>query len=189
MIRRGLSIALLAAIAMLPWLWIAATARIQLRSLWLVGGTAWIGQLWLVAGASAIARGRSLAAAAQNLARALVPWLVTVAAIALGFAALVVPGVLLLVLLAPLGASERLAEPLPAPLHDAFAIARRNPRRLALVIAAIVIADVAIAGAGVLVLAHVVHQPRVVVRAVALAVSVVAPGAAWLVARSYTPKP
>jgi len=201
MIRRAGSLALLAAVAMSPWLFVAATAghaadlahaRSQMIATWLLAGTAWIGQLWLVAAVVPLRRREPLAVCARALARALVPWLVAVLAIVLGLAALVAPGLVLLVLLAPTGASARIGDPLPAPLIDAAAIARRDLRRLALIVAGTVIVDLALAGAAIFVLAPALpktapvaalHAMRTVVVAVALAVSAIAPLPAWLVAK------
>jgi len=201
-LRRAGSLLLLAAVAMSPWLLVAATAgtandlahaRAQLVSAWIVAGTAWIGQLWLVAAVAPVRRGEPLAACARALARALVPWLIAVLAIALGFAALVVPGFVLLVLLAPTGASQRLGDPLPAPLVDAAALARRDARRLALVVAGTLVVDLALAAVALVVLAPALpknapvtalHETRIVVVAVALAASALAPLPAWLVARA-----
>ncbi|HTR51681.1 MAG TPA: hypothetical protein VMJ10_13290 [Kofleriaceae bacterium] len=204
-VRRAGSLALLAAVAMSPWLLVAADvgaasdlahARAQLVAAWIVAGTAWVGQLWLVAGVVALRRGEPLANCARALASSLVPWLVAVLAIALGFAALVVPGFVLLVLLAPTGASTRIGDPLPAPLVDAAALARRDLRRVALLVAGTIVVDLALAGAATLLLAPALpktapvaalHATRLVVVAVALAVSALAPLPAWLLARAVRP--
>ena len=66
-------------------------------------------------------------------------------AVVLGGVALVVPGLLLLVLLALTGASERLGEPPPAALVDSVAVARANLPRVAWVVSAILVANLAVA--------------------------------------------
>jgi hypothetical protein len=185
---------LLALIACAPLLWIAfraaappdvATARGQLRLAWVLASTAWVWQLWLVAGVAPALRQplSQLAAFTQGL-RALfvrfIPVLVAVLAIMLGAVALVVPGLLLLVLLAPTGARE-----------DAVAVARANFKRLALTIAAVVAGALLIALACQLAIvptiAKKVAAPKLVpvrtfVRVLALALTLYAPIAAYAIA-------
>ena len=154
---------ILAAIASLPMLYIASRvgaaqdipkARAQLRIGWILAATAWIWQFLLVAAVTpavhAVANGRRLSQLRAltdgllNLMRGIVPWLIVVAAVVLGGIALVVPGLLLLVLLSLTGASARLADPPPAALVDSVAIVRRNLGRIALIVAIILIADLAV---------------------------------------------
>ncbi|MEO6774647.1 MAG: hypothetical protein ABI467_16855 [Kofleriaceae bacterium] len=130
-------------------------ARVAINVGWGIAGTAWLFQLVLVAAAAplvaSIARDtplsqlQAIVAGARGLGRGLVPCGVAIAAIALGGVALVVPGVLLLGLLALTGASDRLGDPLPAALADSIAVVRAHVREVALVVAIIVVADLAIA--------------------------------------------
>lgn len=133
------------------------TARAQLHLGWFMAATAWIFQLLLVAAAAPMVRTSlsqpaALIAGARQLVRALVPIGVAVAAIMLGFVALVVPGLLLLGLLCLTGASERLGEGLPAALEDSVAVVRANAKQVAIAIAVIVAADLALALAAHLIL-------------------------------------
>ena len=200
---RVVPLVVLAAIAMAPWLVVAAFAgvaadlphaRLQLGLGYLLAATAWIGQLWLVAAAAPLQRDAGPLEASRNLARAIAPWAIAVAAIVLGFAALVVPGLVMLVLFAPTGASTRLGEPPPAPLDDAARAARASFRRLAIIVGALVVANFAVAFvAHHLVIAEMaakptaeqLHTTRTYVRIVALALAALAPAPAWLVARAY----
>jgi hypothetical protein len=162
-LRYLLPLTLLAALAFLPLLYVAwragaakdlAAARAQVRTAWGLAGTAWVCQLLLVAGVApavrSIARGapvsqwRAFADGARSLVVGLVPWLIVVAAVLLGGVALVVPGLCLLVLLSLTGASERLGEPPPAALVDSVAIVRGNFARTALILAGIVVVNLAI---------------------------------------------
>jgi len=206
-VRYAAPLVVLAAIAMAPLLVIAArlgvapdaaAARGQLVLGWLCAAGAWVGQLWLVAGVTPALRERpsqlgALGRGALRLARAAVPWALAVAAIAIGFAALVVPGCVLLVLLAHTGASDRLGEPPPAPLADSVASVRRDLRRVALIVVLLVVADLVIAGAAHALLVRgtagksALAATRTFVRAVVLATTVLAPIPAWLLARCYKP--
>ncbi|MEO8843948.1 MAG: hypothetical protein ABI591_19080 [Kofleriaceae bacterium] len=139
-------------------------ARAEMRLGWELAATAWIFQLLLVAAAApmvrAIAAGTPLSQAAAfahglgNVARALVPIGVVIFAIVLGSVAFVIPGLLLLGLFALTGASDQLAEPLPAPLLDSVAVVRAHAKQIALVVAIIIAADLAIAA-----IAHVAILP------------------------------
>ena len=206
--RHAAPIVVLAALAMSPVLFVAAHAapapdlahaRAQLALGWGLAATAWAGQLGLVAGVAPLVRGDAssalgaLGAGVRGLVRAVVPGLIALVAIALGLAALVVPGLVLIVLLAPLGASGKLAEPPPAPLLDAVALARRDLVRIALIVGLAIALDLAIAGAAHAALVGrlpakpspaALHRARTFVRVVALAVSALAPVPAWLVARA-----
>ena len=116
---------------------------------WVLGGTAWVLQLWLAGAAAPLAR--SLAAGAPlpqlgalwagacQLATAAVPMLAALAAIAVGGLALVVPGVMLLVLFSLTATST--ARGLTAPLLDSAAIVRANLRAVVLVLAVMLAAD------------------------------------------------
>lgn len=126
----------------------APQAVIAVRAGWMFAALGVIPLLVLVGGVApavrAVAAGtpRSqlgvLAAGLAGLARALVPCLLAIVAITIGGLALVVPGLLLLVLLALTGAST---EPgMPGPLADSVAIARRH----ALAIAAVLVVTIAV---------------------------------------------
>jgi hypothetical protein len=210
-IRRGLPVVVLAVVTMTPVLLLArrleaptnvVQARGQLALGWAIAATAWVCQLWLVAGAAPSARAQldfftAVRRGMVGLARALVPWAIAVIAIGLGFAAMLAPGFVLLVLLAQTGASVRLGEAPPTPLLDGVASVRRNVMRVALIVGALLVVDVAIAVAAQLVIAKplLLTKPppgalaaaHTFARAVALGVSAIAPVPAWLLARTYTP--
>ncbi|MGN6105504.1 MAG: hypothetical protein ACTHU0_10400 [Kofleriaceae bacterium] len=152
----------LSAVALAPWWLVAlrvappsdpAGARAVLRLGWMLAATAWIGQLALVGAAAPLARAleagrplaqlRALRDGAVQLVRGALPWLAAVAAIAIGGLALVVPGAALLVLFALTTASTERG--IPAPLLDSAAIARRDLARVAAVVGAILVVDLAIA--------------------------------------------
>jgi hypothetical protein len=126
--------------------------------------------------------------------RAIVPWAVAMAACCLGGVALVVPGAVLVVMFAWVGASERIGEPLPAPLVDAARAARQDLKRLAATIAVIVVANVIVALAAQLVATHgwpekpapalLVHA-RTAFRVVAIVIALVAPVPACVIATLY----
>lgn len=162
-LRYVVPLTLLSALVFVPMLCLAwrvhappdlARARVQVRVGWILAGTAWAWQLWLVAAAApavrALAGGRPLSqwraftGGLRGLVRGLVPCAIAVAAIALGGIALAVPGALLLVLLSLTGASEQLAAPPPAALTDSVEVVRKNFGRVAIVVAAIVIVDLAV---------------------------------------------
>jgi hypothetical protein len=202
---------LLAAAAMLPIVYFAlvvrsptdiADAHAQLRLGWIIAGSAWMFQLWLVAAAAPLARGIATAAppsqadvlslGARSLARAAIPGRVAVIAIAIGGIALVVPGLALFALLCMTGAST--AAPLPAQLHDSIAIARANLRLVAIVAGAVLAVDLAIAFAAQLALVHawpkkpplaLLLPTRTYVRVVAAATIVISPLAACAFATIY----
>lgn len=163
-LRYVVPLTLLSALTLVPLWYVAsrvgaapdlAKARAQVRLGWILAGTAIAFQLLLVAGVApavrALVRGRPLSQwhalrdGMRQLARAIIPWLVTMAAVVLGGAALVVPGLLLLVLLSLTGASERLGEPPPAAHLDSVAVVRRRFVHVALVVAALVVVNLAIA--------------------------------------------
>jgi hypothetical protein len=212
-LRYLVPLTVLSVIAFLPLLWLASRtglaadlpkARAQVRLGWVLAAVAWASQLWLVAGAAPAVRGlvrgqplsqlRAFTEGVRGLARGFVPCLIAVLAVALGGIALVVPGVLLLVLLALTGASERLGEPPPAPLVDSVAVVRDSLGRVALIVVAIIVINLAIALA--LQLQLVPHITRKVaaaklapirsfVRMVPLVLAVVAPLAACALAATY----
>jgi hypothetical protein len=163
-LRYVVPLTILAAIAMLPVAYVAHAitpptdlpqARVAVHIGWILAGTAWVFQLLLVAAAAplvtSVATGaplsqpRAFLAAARGLGRGFVPWAVAIAAIILGGVAFAVPGVLLLGLVALTGASERLGEPLPAPLADSVSVVRAHAREVAIALAIIVAAGFAIA--------------------------------------------
>jgi hypothetical protein len=154
---------LLSVLAFLPLIYFAsrvgapqdiAKARAQIRIAWVCGGTAWLWQWLLVAAAAPAVRGiirghplsqwRALVEGLRNLVRGIVPWAIVVAAIALGQLALVIPGLLLGVLLALTGASERLGQPPPAPLLDSVEIARRGFAQLIGIVLLILVVNLGI---------------------------------------------
>lgn len=119
---------------------------------WSAAGTAWIAQYMLVGGAAPLARalvaGRPLSqlaalrASTRGLARAILPVLLVVAAVAMGSIALAVPGLVLGVLLALTGASTEggLAE----PLRDSVTRVRANLRPTIVVVIALLVLDFAV---------------------------------------------
>ncbi len=162
-LRYVVPLTLLSVLVFVPLSWLVsrvpaapdlAKARAQLRLGWILAGTAWAWQLWLVAGVAPAVRGlvtgrplsqwRAFTGGLAGLVRGLVPWSIAIVAIAVGGVALVVPGALLLVLLSLTGASDQLSAPPPAALADSVEVVRKNVRRVALVVAAIVIADLAV---------------------------------------------
>jgi hypothetical protein len=132
-------------------------ARIEMFLGWRLAATAWIFQIALVAAAAPAVRSiaidepltqlQAFTRGIVNLARAIVPVGVALLAIVLGSVALLVPGLLLLGLFSLTGASEHLADPLPAPLMDSVEVVRANGKRVALVLLIIIGADLAIAAA------------------------------------------
>ena len=149
---------LLSAIALAPLVAIAArvqvpadaaAARSVIQLGWTLLAVAWLGQFMLVGAAAAMigapgSQLRTFCGGFVQLVRAVVPCLVAAAAIAIGSLALVVPGVVLLALLALTGASRERG--LPGPLLDSLAAARRQPLAVALAVAALFAIDAAIGG-------------------------------------------
>jgi hypothetical protein len=147
---------LLSAIALAPLIAIAvgvhapadaAGAKPVIQLGWILLGVAWLGQFMLVGAASAMigaprSQLRAFGGGFVQLVRAVVPCLVAGAAIAVGSLAMVVPGAVLLALLALTGASRERG--LPAPLLDSLAAARRQPLAVALAVAALFAIDAAI---------------------------------------------
>jgi hypothetical protein len=209
-LRYLVPLTLLSAIAVSPALVLAlrarppldpAGARAALTLGWEMIALAAFGQLILVGGAAAITRAQpsqpsqlgALGGGAVQLARAIVPCLAAAAAIAIGGLALVVPGLVLLVLLALTGASP--ARGVPAALADSIAAARTQLPATALAVAAMLAIDVAIGVAAQR--AFVVPLPRqpapaqlaqlrLFVRVIALALVVVSPLPATVLATIRT---
>jgi hypothetical protein len=148
-LRYLIPLTLLALVACAPMLWIAwrwpapadvQHARLQMRVTYALASTAWIWQLWLVAGVAPaiqrladgqpISQARALTGGLRGLATKLVPVVITVFAISMGSLALVVPGALLLVLLSTTCATATHAE--------AIAVGRANMKRLAIILAAVI---------------------------------------------------
>lgn len=158
-LRYIVPLTLLSAIALAPVIAIALRVRAPLHPAgisaaltagWAMLALAWLGQLVLVGGASAITRARpaplsQLGAFRDGLAQlvqAIVPCLTAAVTIAIGSLALVVPGLVLLVLLALTGASRERG--VPAPLVDSIAVTRTRLPAVALTVAAMLAIDVAI---------------------------------------------
>jgi hypothetical protein len=204
---------LLSLIACAPLLYIAlgvaaadkvAVAQQHVRLAWILAATAWACQLLLVAGVAPgvrsvvhgapLSQWQAFARGFASLVRGLLPCAIAVAAIVLGGLALVVPGLLLLVLLAMTGASRELSAPPPAALVDSVAVARSQLTRVAFVVATIVVCNLAIAYA-----AHTLLVPTLVkkmaaaklapvrtfVRVVALALVALSPIASCTLAARY----
>jgi hypothetical protein len=155
-LRYLVPLTLLSAIALSPVIALALAAPVPadlagvrpvLRLGWILLAAGGLGQLVLVGGASAMTGAPrpqlgALGAGLVQLVRAVLPCAVAAAAIAIGSLALVVPGALLLVLLALTGASRERG--LPAPLVDSIAAARRQLPAVALAVAALIAIDAAI---------------------------------------------
>ncbi|HEX4419833.1 MAG TPA: hypothetical protein VH165_18090 [Kofleriaceae bacterium] len=105
-----------------------------------LGGLGGLGQLGQLGQLGALGRGL------VQLARAVVPCLAAAAAIALGCLALVVPGLVLIVVLALIGASPTPGVTALAALADSIAAARRRLPAVAITVAGMLALDVAIAG-------------------------------------------
>jgi hypothetical protein len=140
---------------------------------------------------------RALWAGLRGLVRGALPIAAAVAAILLGSLALAVPGVLLLVLLSLTGASDAIREPLPAPLLDSIAVVRANWKRVAMTLAAIVVA-----GFIVTFVVQSIYVPpikskvapiklvpiRTFLRVVGISLAAMSPLAACLIASCYRPR-
>jgi hypothetical protein len=208
-LRYLVPLTLLSAIALSPVIAIAVRARVPvdqpsanalLATGWQLLAIGWFGQLVLVGSAAAITGARpprpsqlhAFGGGLGQLVRAIVPCLAAVVVIAIGSLALVVPGLLLLVLLALTGAST--ARGLPAPLTDSIAIARAQLPAVALTVAAMLALDAAIGLAAYR--GFVIGLPRQAtpaqlaavrqfVRAIALALVLVSPGPATVLAKIH----
>jgi hypothetical protein len=201
-LRYLVPLTLLALVASGPMLWIAwrwpapsdvQHARLQMRVSYALASTAWIWQLWLVAGVAPAVRGladgrpisqlAALGGGLRGLATKLVPVVITIFAITMGTVALVVPGVLLLVLLSTTGATSSHAE--------AITVGRANMKRLAIIGAAVIAGALLIALACQLAIVPAIGKKvatskllpiRTFMRAVALALTAYAPLAACAIA-------
>jgi hypothetical protein len=181
------------------------TARALVRRGWMFAAGAIALQLWLVAAVAPAVRALhagtpltqlgALVAGVRGLVRGVVPWLTVLVAVLLGGIALVVPGVLLLVLLAMTGASDAQGAPMPAALEDSIAVARANLPRIALVITAIVAIDLAITFAAQLAFVPAVGKKvavaklapvRTFVRVTVLGLVAIAPAIACVIAATYS---
>jgi hypothetical protein len=197
-LRYVVPLTLLSAIALSPVIVLALRVRVPvdqpganaiLAAGWELLAVAWLGQLVLVGAAAAIIRTqpsqpRALGDGLIALGRAIIPCLAAALAIALGSLALVVPGLVLVVLLALTGASRAPGASPLAALADSIAATRRQLPAVAVTVVALLALDIAI----VLVAQHVLvalfsHPPtpiqlralRSFVRAIALALVVVSP--------------
>jgi hypothetical protein len=154
-LRYIVPLTLLSSIALAPIVVIAlrtpqpldvAQARATLALGWRLIAFAWLGQLVLVGGASVMIGAPSqlgaLGGGLLHLLRAIVPCLAAAAAIAIGSLALVVPGLMLLVLLALTGASHERG--VPARLADSIAAVRPQLIAVALAVAGMLAIDAAI---------------------------------------------
>jgi hypothetical protein len=162
---------------------------------WELVALAWPCQLVLVGAATAMTRDppsqlRALSRGLVHLGRALVPCLVATAAILVASLALVVPGVILLALLALTGASPERG--LPRPLVDSVAIARKYLPAVVVAVVAMLALDISI---GLIAQLRVVTIPiprqpnpaqlaglRTFVRAIALSLVLASPLPATLLA-------
>ncbi|MFT3692478.1 MAG: hypothetical protein QM831_05005 [Kofleriaceae bacterium] len=172
-LRYVVPLTVVSVVAMLPFVYFAlivrapgdvATARAQMKLGWELVAIAWIFQLWLVGAAAPLVRQPALSqwdavkAAFIGLGNMAVPVGVAVIAILAGCVALVIPGLVLLVMLSLTGAS--LPAQLPKPLVESIAVAHKHWKQLAVLVAAIVIADLAITA-----IAHVVLVPKIPAKA------------------------
>ncbi|MDB4954568.1 MAG: hypothetical protein JWO36_2137 [Myxococcales bacterium] len=183
---------------------LAEHARGNLRLGWELVGITWVAQLMLVAAVAPAVRGlatnvpltqlRALSSGLRTTIQAIVPCLVAVVAIAIGSMALVIPGLALLVLLSMTGASDKLGDPLPAPLADSVVAARGQWLRVAAIVFGLLVLDVAIGGIAQLAFLRRIPQPmttaamlhsRTFVRAIVLALIALSPLPACALAAAY----
>jgi hypothetical protein len=212
-LRYVVPLTVLSGIVLVPVVYVALAARaptdvVHARQLvrvgWILAGTAVGWQLLLVAAVApavrSMARGAPLSQLAVftrglgSLVRAIMPWLVAMAAVLLGGLALVVPGVLLLVLLSLTGASVRLKDEPGRALADSVDIVHVQLPRVALIVALIVVVDLAIAYAAQLALVPAMGKKlaagklapvQTFVRAIAAALIALSPLAACALAAAY----
>jgi hypothetical protein len=131
-----------------------ATAKAHIRVGFQAAAVAWMLQLVLVGGVAPAVfvtagheRGSQIDVLARGLRRALravVPCALAACAIVVGFIAVVIPGFVLLILLAPVAATPAICEPLPAPLFAAVSAARRNFAAFVIAYLALLFVDAAI---------------------------------------------
>ena len=176
----------------------AASSNAMVARGWAMIALAWLGQLVLIGGATAVttARPSQLAAFTRGLVRelrAIVPCLAAIAAIAVGCLAGIVPGVVLIALLVLTGASEQRG--LPAPLVDSIGFARRHLAVVALAAGAMLALDLAIGVVAQLAFARPLARPpapgqlvavRQFVRVIAIALVVASPLPATVLAAIRT---
>jgi hypothetical protein len=162
LVRYLVPLALATAIVCAPLLLVAfrappprdlATANAALRTGFAIAGVAWMAQLALVAAAAPLVRAvatsaplsqlRAVVAAVSNLVRMIVPCAAAIACVVVGCLALVIPGLVLLVLVATTGASTERG--MPAPLVTGADVVRAHWRTFAAIVAAMLVVDVAIA--------------------------------------------
>jgi hypothetical protein len=213
-LRYAVPLTLLAALALAPWLALAlgvrppvspVGARGVLLAAWILGATAWIGQLLLVGAAAPLVRAldagappsqlRALGRGALGLARAAAPWLAAVAAIAIGALALAAPALALLVLLSTTAASERRG--LPGPLVESAELVRRRLPLAAGAVAALLAVDLGAAAVAQALLPPAAGKLRPdqlamfpgAVRAAAVAAVAIAPPIAALLAAVHARAP
>ena len=136
-----------------PWPNNLPAANLALGRAFAIAGTAWMVTFVLVAAAAPLARSvaagaplsqpRALVAAFANTVRMALPCLAAIAAVVVGGLALVLPALALIVLLSLTGASEERG--MPAPLVDSVATVRARWRPIAVVVAVMLLVDVALA--------------------------------------------
>lgn len=136
-----------------PWPRNLPMANAALGRAFAIAAVAWIATLLLVAAAAPLARSlaagaplsqpRALVAAFANLVRMALPCLAASATVVIGGLALVVPALALVVLLALTGASEERG--MPAPLVDSAATVRARWRPIALIVASMLVVNIALA--------------------------------------------
>lgn len=162
-VRYFVPLTLLAVIACAPLLYVALSAqppadfsrgRAQLRLGWGLAGCAVAFQLLLVAGVAPAVRSVAIAAplsqlgaliaGLRGLVRGALPWMVAIAGVLLGGLALVVPGLLFVCLVSLTGASDQLRTSPQAAIADSIGVVRRQLPRVALLVLAIVVVDLAI---------------------------------------------
>jgi hypothetical protein len=183
----------------------AADARWQVRYIWALGGCALAFQLLLVAGVAPAVRAvaaraplsqlGALVSGMRGLLRGFLPWLVAIVAVLLGGLALVLPGALLAILVSLTGASERLHTSPQASIADSIASVRTQLPRVALIVGAIVLVDLAIVSVAQLTYVPLISkkisaaklEPMVkYVRASGTAIVALAPLAACFLAAAYS---
>jgi hypothetical protein len=195
-LRYVVPLTLLSAVALFPVIAAAAVTRTPVDAAgasatltrgWLLLAIAWPCQLVLIGGASAAAGGqpsqlRALGAGLVQLVRAILPCIAAMGAIVIGSLALIVPGILLFVLLAPTGASRQRG--IRAALADTLTVTRKRLLVATLAIAAMLAIDLAIGVVSFRTFAGVMPRhpspaqlaaARSFVRAVALALVAVSP--------------
>ncbi len=163
-LRYVVPFSVLAVIALAPIAYVAVKAgaptdvlraRADVRLGWILVALGIALQLWLVAAVAPAVRGlaagaplsqwRALSSGIAGLVRGVVPWATAILAVLLGGVALVVPGLVLIVLVSLTGASEQLGHPLPAPIADSVAVVRTQLPRIAILVGAVIVLQLAVA--------------------------------------------